>query len=369
MVIPREIGGLVNLEELSLSYNRLTDLPVELGNLRRLQSLELRDNPLLPGLQLAYQASSDGLLGYLRALQRGWRAPGEAKVLVIGEGEVGKTTLIRRLQTGAFSSGQSTTHGIEVTHIALDHAEEDMVLNLWDFGGQEVYRITHQFFFTPQALYLLVWKPRIGIQESAIVDWLRRLRLRAGPAVRVVLVATHADERQPEMDLPWLRREFGDMIVAGISVDSESGTGFDSLVSLLAEQAASLPYTSMRWPESWLRVREELLRLALAQPALSWTSFCNLCSSQGLEPDECLPLAELLAEYGYIVHWPDDPTLIDILVLQPEWLTKAISLVLEDPETRERDGVLEYNRARELWSPGADGYEGFSSDHYPFFCV
>ena len=37
-----------------------------------------------------------------------------------------------------------------------------MTLRTWDFGGQEVYRITHQFFFTKRALYMVVWSAREG---------------------------------------------------------------------------------------------------------------------------------------------------------------------------------------------------------------
>lgn len=364
--LPAEIGQLVDLEELYLDDNAIAELPIEAGNLHRLRSLGLSGNPLSPATRLTSETPT-GLLGYLRGLQRGWRAPREAKVLVIGEGEVGKTTLIRRLQSGTFLPSSTTTHGIEVEHLELPNDDGDLRLNLWDFGGQEVYRITHQFFFTPQALYLLVWKPRIGTQESAIVDWLRRLRLRIGRSARVVLVATHGDERQPELDLPWLRREFGDMIAGSVAVDSESGAGFGALVPLLVREAARLPYTTIRWPESWLRVRARLLALAKSEPQLSWGAFARLCRDEELEDEECHPLAQLLAEFGYIVHWPDDPTLSDILVLQPEWLTKAISLVLEDTETRRRNGVLEYARARQLWSGDGADRQGFAREHHAFF--
>jgi hypothetical protein len=71
-----------------------------------------------------------------------------------------------------------------------------MTLNTWDFGGQEVYRITHQFFFSRRALYLCVWKPREGQLENGVESWCRRIRLRVADQARLIVVATHSGERR-----------------------------------------------------------------------------------------------------------------------------------------------------------------------------
>ena len=44
--LPVEIGNLVNLQSLHLSYNQLTSLPVEIGNLVNLEILYLDQNQL-----------------------------------------------------------------------------------------------------------------------------------------------------------------------------------------------------------------------------------------------------------------------------------------------------------------------------------
>ena len=92
----------------------------------------------------------------------------EAKLLVVGEGNVGKTSLIAALRSAPFVEGRPTTHGIEITPITIhdSSAGRDMTVRGWDFGGQEVYRITHQFFFTRRALYVVAWNARQG-QEYA----------------------------------------------------------------------------------------------------------------------------------------------------------------------------------------------------------
>ena len=45
--LPKEIGRLINLQRLDLSYNELQSLPKEIGQLINLQFLNLNDNKLL----------------------------------------------------------------------------------------------------------------------------------------------------------------------------------------------------------------------------------------------------------------------------------------------------------------------------------
>ena len=164
---------------------------------------------------------------YLRSLRDGI-AQYEAKVLLIGEGNVGKTSLSAALRGDAFVEGRPFTHGIEIQPLVLRHpdAGEDMTIRVWDFGGQEVYRITHQFFFSQRALYLLVWKPREGQEQNEVEGWLRRIRLRVGPDAQVLIVATHcAGDQHPDLDYPSLQREFPHMLVGHFEVDNQTGHG------------------------------------------------------------------------------------------------------------------------------------------------
>ena len=49
-------------------------------------------------------------------------------------------------------------------------------------------------------------------------------------------------------------------------------------------------------------------------------------------------------DLGLIIYYADDEGLRDIVVLNPEWLTKAISYVLEDEATRQAGGILDHAR-------------------------
>lgn len=159
--LPAEIGQLSSLETLDLRNTPLTSLPPELGALD--DRLELRlDNTQLPEpFPELIARGTPAVLAYLRSLADG--APQyEAKVLLVGEGNVGKTSLVAAMCAQPFVENRPTTHGIQLDQLSVPHPELDqaLTLNTWDFGGQEVYRVTHQFFFSRRSLYLLVWRAR-----------------------------------------------------------------------------------------------------------------------------------------------------------------------------------------------------------------
>ena len=50
--------------------------------------------------------------------------------------------------------------------------DENVRINIWDFGGQEIMHSTHQFFLTKRSLYLLVLNGRQGHEDADAEYWL-----------------------------------------------------------------------------------------------------------------------------------------------------------------------------------------------------
>ncbi|MGH2708155.1 MAG: COR domain-containing protein, partial [Actinomycetota bacterium] len=67
---------------------------------------------------------------------------------------------------------------------------------------------------------------------------------------------------------------------------------------------------------------------------------------------------------GHIIYYGEDEGLRNLVVLKPEWLTKAIGYVLEDTPTREAGGVLDYHRLKEIWE-GRD--VAYPARYHPYF--
>ena len=397
VALPDSIGSLNALTSLYLSGNQLAALPDSLGGLTALTSLylgsnqlravprlladrltnglllKLDDNPLDDPLPELVRRGADALAAYLGSLDETatlYEAKGqyEAKLLLVGEGNVGKTSLIAALRDAPFVEGRPTTHGIEVSPLMFRHPylDLDMTLRAWDFGGQHVYRVTHQFFFSRRALYVVVWKARDGQEQDQVESWLRRIRLRAGPDAITIVVATHCAERSPELDYPQLKLSFPDMLVGSFEVDSRTELGLRELREAIGRQAAQLPQMGQLISIRWVAARDEILARAHAEPQIPYEQFAEVCERHGVVGTEVVTLAELMHDLGQVIYYGEDEGLRDIVVLDPEWLTKAISYLLEDRPTRNSGGVLDHARLRDIWQ-GRDNGQTYPTHYHPYF--
>jgi internalin A len=367
-LLPPEIGQLANLRELDLQGNLVTTLPAGLAHaLRRGMRVIVRGNPLQEPLPELLARSTDAVATYLESLETA-TAQYEAKMILIGEGNVGKTSLAAALDDAPFVLDRPTTHGIEVKSLMVPHPFDGtaMTLRAWDFGGQEVYRATHQFFFSRRALYLVVWNAREGQEQNEVEGWLRRIRIRVGADARTLIVATHCDERRPELDYPHLTQNFGEMLHGRYSVDNASGTGITALRIAIAEQAASLPHMGQLLSSRWISARNEVLEHSAEKLQIPYADFVQVCQKHQMTEEEASTLADLLHDLGQIIYYGDDDGLREFVVLNPEWLTKAIGYVLEDEATRQTQGVLDHVRLRDIWQERPD-WPAYTTQFYPYF--
>lgn len=366
--LPSEISKLTQLETLAVTGNLLTELPWQLAELITAGvGLHLRGNPLREPFPEFLARGTDALAVYLRSLKDAIPQY-DAKLLLVGEGNVGKTSLVAALRNDPFIEGRPTTHGIEIQALFLRHPiiDLDMTVRAWDFGGQEVYRITHQFFFSKRALYIVVWNAREGQEQNEVEGWLRRIRLRVTRDARAIIVATHCDERRPELDYPRMQQLFPGLLAGRYEMDSRTGLGVLELRNGIAEEAAALPQMGQLISPRWIAVREDILARAKAEPQIPFEEFVETCQRHDVQSDEISTLAELLHDLGYIIYYGDDEGLRDFVVLNPEWLTKAISYVLEDVITRQNGGVLDHGRLIEIWRERQDGYS-YPQRYHPYF--
>jgi Leucine-rich repeat (LRR) protein len=354
--VPSEIASLQNLEILYLHENDLTDLPPSLVEMTRLSTLKIKDNPLNPELAAAEEEGLEAVKRYLRARAGAQVILNEAKLILVGEGEVGKSCLLGALREEQWIDGSPTTHGIEIKLVkVIDPASgREITLNGWDFGGQRVYRPTHQLFFSSPAVYLVVWKPREGPQQGFVKEWIKLVKHRE-PDAKILVVATHGGpgQRQPDVDRQELWDLFGrDTVLDFFLVDSkpdESGerSGIAALKDAIAYAAASLPEMGRKVPARWQRAREALQQTGAAYLPLD--RVYEICCDHEMDEDEAGLFVTISHRLGHLIYYEHDPALRDIIILKPDWLATAISFVLDDRQTRAAHGLVSSARLAELW--------------------
>lgn len=361
VTVPEWLDTIPNLQALWLHNNELTDLPASLTRLEHLSKLELRDNPLNPELAVAYEEGIDAVKRYLRAKAGDQIILNEAKLILIGEGEVGKSCLLGALRGDQWEEGRPTTHGIEIKPVKVTDPDTgtEITLNGWDFGGQRVYRPTHQLFFSAPAVYLVVWKPREGPQQGFVKEWIRLVKHRE-PDAKILVVATHGGpgQRQPDVD----RQEIWDLFKRDTVIDfflvdnkpdaqTDKRRGIAELKDAIARVAASLPEMGRKVPTRWQQAREALKQTGAAYLPLE--QVLALCHKHKIDEEEAHLFVTISHRLGHLIHYEHDPILQDIVVLKPDWLATAISFVLDDEQTRAAHGLVSFARLGQLWNDPA----------------
>jgi internalin A len=360
--LPPEIGQLPALTLLNLSNNHLTTLPPEIGLLVRLTQLYLHGNS---GLELPAEvlgpawedvfdkknkpSSPRAVLDFYFSRQAGGTKPlNEVKVILVGRGGAGKTSIRKRLIENRFDPEQKETLGIEIDHWPLEGSADGIEAHLWDFAGQDITHATHQFFLTKRSLYLLVLDGRSDSQDRDAEYWLRLIRAFGEDSPALVLLNKWDAKPFPLQEFT-LRREFP-QIRGFIRTDCRTGLGIRELEKTLLTTVRKMESVTQPFPTLWFNVKERLADMR--ENYLPLCDYRRLCQREGVsDPGKQDSLAETLHTLGIILHYPDDPRLHDTTVLNPRWVTASVYALLRHVEKRQAvsqtfDGHLTLAEAR-----------------------
>ncbi len=364
--LPPELGQLSNLQTLLLGRNNLTQLPPELGQLSNLQELSLKSCPLLTPPPEIISQGIQAILTFLQELQQHLIKRYEAKLILVGEGGTGKSSLLRSLHGKTFDTSLTTTHGIEIDTLIVPHPFEhaqQLLLSTWDFGGQHIYHATHQFFLTKRSLYLVVWNARLGADQGRLNYWLDTINALA-PDSPILLIVTHTDERAPDLNYQ-LYKDAYPQIVETLSVSNKYGTEIGRLRDTIARYAATLPLIGQPWPVSWVEVEQALM--TRKEHHIDAKRYTRICAVRRIQVQVAQgTLGSYLHDLGKILYFRDDYVLSNLVVLKPNWVTKAISLVLEDESVRDAHGILAHAELSRIWATDEDG-RPYEFHLYPIF--
>ncbi len=352
--LPEGIGRLTALEHLGIRGTPITRLPRALTALRRLKPVDLTDVRLTdPPPEIAAEGWA-AIQRYRAALdEQGETRLFEAKLVIVGEGTVGKTSLMRKLMDRAapLASGDEShdsTRGINIVAWHLPTCKsDDFRVNVWDFGGQQIYHSTHQFFLTRRTLYLFVWDAVIEDRAEGFEYWLNVVRTLSGGSP-VLMVMNKSDKRSKPIDQDGLRRSFPD--IAGFhQVSAKTGAGLDDLQNAIRQHIADLPLVGTPWPNRWTALRAAVE--ADPRDYIDRAEYLRLCEAQGIAAADADILSGFLHDLGVILHFRDDPLLGNTVILKPRWGTDAVYAVLDSEKVRDDHGRFRNSDLGAIWDP------------------
>ncbi len=338
--LPEAIRQLKNLQSLELQENKLVTLPPILTNLSQLRRLDIRGNNLgeLPPKARKKYTQPEPVFNFLRQLhEEGTERIYEAKLLIIGEGGAGKTSLANKLIDSNYTlklessaTPEKSTEGIDVLRLNFDHSSGNPFrINIWDFGGQEIYHATHQFFLTKRSLYLLVADTR---QDNTDFNyWLEVVEL-LSDASPTLIVKNEKQERPCDVNENQLRGRFPNLEKI-LPTNLATNRGLPEIRAAVQHHISQLPHIGTPLPKTWVNVRKALE----TEPRnyISQDEFLILCDTHGFKRrQDKLQLSGYLHDLGVCLHFQDDPVLKHVVILNPKWGTAAVYKALDTSKVR-----------------------------------
>ena len=393
MILPQEIGHLQNLQTLCLENNQLTTLPLEIGNLQKLwllnlyenqftmlsvemeklknlEFLELHGNPFgvgIPRENLDKNDSPQTIINYYLEHKKGKeegkiRSINEAKLILVGQGGVGKTSLVNMLLYDKFNPDETKTPGIAINKWHLDVDGEDIQLNIWDFGGQEIMHATHQFFMTKRSVYIIVLDARQGENEGRLEYWLRLIKS-YGADSPIIVVCNKCEQHKIDLNWTGLKNKYPNIKGFVKEMSCKTGAGIDEAKELIKKATAGLDHIYDQLLNTWFEVKENLenMRKNFEADFLPCSDYHKLCKDKKIDSEiSRKTLLGFLHDLGIVLCYQDDPRLELMFVLNPQWVTEGVYQVLNSHELFHTKGVLEvgtlHTILNRLNKPGEERY-------------
>jgi Ras-related protein Rab-2A len=135
------------------------------------------------------------------------------KVVILGEGAVGKTAIVTRFSHGFFRTDYKTTIGSQfaVKNIDIHERNENLTvkLQIWDVAGQSRFQILRPMYYRGSSGGVLVFDVTRRRTFLLLDEWLDELERAVGKKIPLVLVANKTDLPDRVVE-PKEGREFAD---------------------------------------------------------------------------------------------------------------------------------------------------------------
>jgi GTPase SAR1 family protein len=277
---------------------------------------------------------------YLREFRKGTIVNNRVKIIIVGNGRSGKTSIFRRIKDLPFREDEAFTHGIKLGDFDKkdlpDVKTAELQANVWDFGGQEIFYATHQFFLTDDALYILAWTKEENViphreRDKAILPtnekwrsreyWLESIR-HHGKGSPILMVQTHSDKSREIINpLEYKKEPYNADCLDFSAFDDEGLSQLKRQITLkLNEEITEFGKPS---PKTYIQVINEVENRR-NQNRMSREEFVEICMGAGITPEAENSVLNFLRVTGSVVWFPTVAALQDTVFINPDWLTKQV---------------------------------------------
>lgn len=336
------LKDLNQLSTLALKNNQLTDIK-PLIDLNQLEYLNIAGNPLNDSLKKIVEIEDtnellNAIKDYYANLEIGTKPFHEAKLMILGDPDAGKTNLRNFLMGREFDDKSSSTSGVEIERWMMQKNEIEYRINIWDFGGQWQQQQVHKFFITNECIYIILLDARKDTTPELWLDWIKSY----APSGRALIVANCMDEKETYSLKQNALQEAYPFIVGFhyISLKEAKKISYNQKVidlqSEIENQILALPNINSPYPQTYYDLKIELEdNLFVRHPYITDQLFETQMLASKVVGDK-QQLLNRLEEIGTLRHFSGTYQYI----LNPEWLSEGVYKIITAGDTRKYKGVL-----------------------------
>ena len=117
----------------------------------------------------------------------------QRKLVLVGDGGVGKTTFVKRHQTGEFERKYIPTVGVEVSQLTFQTSRGPLTYNIWDTAGQERFRSVSKAYFRNALGAILMFDLTSRQSFDDLGMWINDLNTLCVPNAYIILIGNKLD--------------------------------------------------------------------------------------------------------------------------------------------------------------------------------
>jgi small GTP-binding protein len=362
--LPEFVGKLSNLSYLDISSNKIKELPESIGNLNKLTFLDLSN------LNLSIIPKTVALLGLPFILEN--KAPdkggvwlyntkllnmdinlfeqpqpiikdfydniaeiNECKLIFLGDGAVGKTSLIERMVHPEYEIiiNRPPTDGICIENHTIKISGKEINLRIWDFGGQEIMHTMHKCFMTSRSIYVVVLDAHLNqFSTKYALYWLDTIKTFA-PGSPVIMVINKIDlDDEAYLNEAALKEEYPNLRLPIIRTSYYENKGFDDLEVIIDDTILNNLEYKYYFNKKWLPIKEKME--SMGRPYIKKSDLFE--ESVVGSPKIQESMLKYFKDIGISYYYKGENITFsseNIAVLNPEWLTGGIyQLITKSPK-------------------------------------
>jgi small GTP-binding protein len=330
--ISKNLKRLVNittLKILNLSSNNIEKIPENLTALENLEKLNLKGNPVSRIKGINYKKSPKEIMEFILFHQDKEMIPlNEAKILILGDENSGKSSLVERLVYDRFNPEYNSTNGIDINdELELDNS--NVKIKIWDFAGQEITYQIHNLFMSQESLYLLVID---GQKEDDMLEhfsWLETISANAHYPPIIIVVTKNETNRTYRLDEELYIKKFSN-IVGICYVSSKENIKIKELKELIGKEINKI--SDINFPKEYEKVKKEI-EMKGNDYILEPSEFKKNCKECGFESkEERANIRKVLTDIGTIIGLDRD----DRHIVNPNIIIDNMYKIIRSREVDDR---------------------------------